>query len=234
MVTVPMHDDFHPPDAIRVGGDSLLLVETFELDTPAGTVPARLEGDGRWGILLATGAGTGQDHPGVAGLRARLAAFARVMTFEYSYRAEGRRAPDRQPKLLAVHRAAAARLREETGETLILAGRSMGGRMSSMLAADEEVCAGVVAYGYPLHPAGRPERLRVDHLPDVPVPILFVTGTRDALARSDLVERYLVPLQQGQTEWVEGADHSFRRRGTTPEEMLDHLAEVTRKWLASL
>lgn len=163
-----------------------------------------------------------------------MADFARVMTFEYSYRAQGRRSPDRQPKLLAVHRTAAERLRSEVGERLVLAGRSMGGRMSTLLAAEGEECAGVVAYGYPLHPAGRPERLRVEHLSEIPVPVLFLTGTRDALATPELVERHLVPLSSARVEWVEGADHSFRRKGTSPDEMLDHLSEATRGWLAAL
>lgn len=209
-------------------------METFELSTPAGEVPARLHGQGPWGILLATGAGTGHDHPGVAGLRSRLADFARVMTFEYAYRARGRPFPDRPPKLLAVHRAAAERLRGEVGERLVLAGRSMGGRMSTVLAAGGEACAGVVAYGYPLHPAGRPESLRVEHLGDIPTPTLFLTGTRDALATPELVERHLAALPFARVEWVEGADHSFRRKGTSAEEMLDHLADVTRRWLTAL
>ena len=105
------------------------------------------------------------------------------MTFEYAYRAAGRPFPDRQPKLLAVHRAAARRLRDEVGERLVLAGRSMGGRMSTILAAEGEPCAAVVVYGYPLHPPGKPDRLRVDHLPRIPVPALFISGDHDALAR---------------------------------------------------
>ncbi|MFP3915190.1 MAG: alpha/beta family hydrolase, partial [Actinomycetota bacterium] len=209
-------------------------VEELILDTPAGAVPARLEGEGSWGILLATGAGTGHDHPGVAGLRSRLAAAATVMTFEYAYRAEGRRFPDSQPKLLSVHRAAAARLRERVGPRLVLAGRSMGGRMSTILASQGEECAGVVAYGYPLHPPGKPDRLRVDHLGDVRVPILFLTGTRDALARSDLVDRYLAILPTARLVRIDGADHSFRRKGTAPGEMLDHLVAETVAWLDGL
>lgn len=204
----------------------------FALHTEVGPVPAVIEGAGGTGILLATGAGTGQDHPGVAGLRSRLAARGhRVMTFEYAYRAQGRSFPDRQPKLFDVHRAAAQRLREEVGERLILAGRSMGGRMSTMLAAEGEPCRGVVVWGYPLHPAGKPDRLRVDHLASITVPVLFISGDNDALAGRDLVERYLVPLPTATVEWIEGADHSFRRRGTSPDVMLDHLAGVTQEWL---
>lgn len=209
-------------------------MEELVLDTPAGPVPGRVEGDGPWGILLATGAGTGQDHAGVAGLRSRLAETARVMTFEYSYRAQGRRFPDRQPKLLAVHRVAAAHLRAEVGESLVLAGRSMGGRMSTILAAQGEPCAAVVAYGYPLHPPGKSDRLRVEHLDGIAVPVLFLSGTNDALARPDLVDRYLAPLPVARLVRVDGADHAFRRKGTDPDAMLDHLADLTKEWLAAL
>lgn len=210
-------------------------MESLALETPDGPVPARIEGEGVVGILLATGAGTGHDHPGVAGLSTRLAAAgATVMTFEYAYRAAGRRFPDPPAKLLAVHRAAAEHLRRRVGGELVLAGRSMGGRMSTMLTAEGEPCAGVVAYGYPLHPPGRPERLRVEHLTKVGVPLLLITGSNDSLARRDLVELHLAPLPMARVVWVEGANHSFHRKGTKPEEMLDHLANITIEWISGL
>lgn len=210
-------------------------MESFDLDTPAGTVPARLEGDGDVALLLATGAGTGQDHPGVAGLRSRLvAAGLTVMTFEYAYRAAGRPFPDPPARLLAVHRAAMERLRRISGAEPVLAGRSMGGRMSTMLAAEGGPCRAIVCYGYPLHPAGRPERLRVEHLGDVRVPMLFVTGTRDALALPELVQSHLKPLPGATLELIEGADHSFRKKGAAAGEMLDLLAVVTVNWLGRL
>ena len=157
-----------------------------------------------------------------------------VMTFEYAYRAAGRSFPDPVPKLLSVHRAAAAHLREHVGSGLVLAGRSMGGRMSTMLAAEGEPCAAVVVYGYPLHPPGRTDKLRVEHLTDVDVPMLLVTGTRDALAQGDLVAAHLAPLPTATLELIEGADHSFRRRGSTQDEMLDLLAAKTVRWLEGL
>ena len=204
----------------------------FNLDTPHGPVPTRIEGDGRPGILLATGAGTGQDHAAVAGLRTRLAAAgATVMTFEYSYRAAGRSYPDRVPKLLDVHRAATEHLRRLVGQQLVLAGRSMGGRMSTMLASEGEPCAAVVVYGYPLHPPGKPDRLRVAHLAKVEVPMLLISGTNDALARPELVSRYLASLPIVTLELIPDADHSFRRRGTPPEDMLGVLAGLTMEWL---
>lgn len=207
----------------------------FELATPAGTVPAFLEGAGSTGVLLATGAGTGQDHPGVAGLRTRLAAKGvTAMTFEYAYRAAGRKFPDRSPRLLEVHRAAAAHLRTLVGDNLILAGRSMGGRMATMLAAQGERCRGVAVYGYPLHPPGKTDQLRVAHLGDLTVPVLFVSGSRDALARPDLIDRYLAPLATATLVMIDGADHSFRRKGTPPDEMLDHLVDLTIRWIETL
>lgn len=185
------------------------------------------------GVLLATGAGTDQDHPQMAGLRTRLAeAGLMVMTFDYAYRAQGRSFPDRAPALLEVHGAAARHLRQIVGgDCLVLAGRSMGGRMSTMLAAGGEPCRCVVAYGYPLHPAGEPHRLRVEHLSALPVPTLMLTGTRDELALPDLVDAHLRPLSMVTLDLVEGADHSFRRPGTSVAGMLDLLVSRTTRWL---
>ncbi len=92
----------------------------------------------------------------------------------------------------------------------MLAGRSMGGRMGSVLAAGGEPCVGLLLYAYPLHPIGKPETLRVAHLSDIAVPMLFVTGTRDAMAARELVERWLVPLTNATVVMIEDADHSFR------------------------
>lgn len=209
-----------------------MAVELISLETPAGEVPATVEGSGETGILLAPGAGTDQHHFGISGLRTRLAAAGFiVMTFDYAYRAEGRSFPDRLPKLLSVHRTAAQQLRSRVGGRLVLAGRSMGGRMGTLLAAGGEECAAIVAYGYPLHPAGKPERLRVDHLADMVAPALFLTGTRDALALPHLVTQYLCSLPTATVELIDDADHSFRRRGTPAAEMLDTLAEMTVLWL---
>ena len=104
-----------------------------------------------------------------------------VLTFDYSYMEAGRRFPDRREALLRCHRAAAAWLGQRC-DRLVMAGRSMGGRMASYLAVEGQPCAGLVLYAYPLHPAGKPHRLRADHLPLVPVPMLFFTGQKDRLA----------------------------------------------------
>ena len=152
---------------------------------------------GRWrrprdakgpGILLAHGAGTTQDHQSIITLREGPAAYGHpVLMFNYPYTEQGKGRPDRPDVLLACHRAATKWLQQRCDE-VVLAGRSMGGRMATHLAAQGESCAGVVLYSYPLHPAGKPEKLRKDHLPDIAVPMLFFSGDKDALALPDLVD----------------------------------------------
>lgn len=208
---------------------------------PNQTVTGRLAGPDASrlpAMLLAHGAGAGQDHPGVAGLREGLAvAGVQVLTFNYPYLEAGKRRPDSQPKLLECHRAALEWLRGEINPQLVLAGRSMGGRMGTYLAADGEPVQGLVLYAYPLHPAGKPGRLRVDHLPDISAPMLFFSGTRDPLARTELIEEHLRSLPQATIELIEDADHSFRvpkRTGRTFEEVLDGIVARTVEWMEEL
>jgi hypothetical protein len=202
------------------------------------TVTGRLvEGDLLPAVLLAHGAGAGQDHPLVALLRDGLAAHGYpVVTFEYSYMAEGRRRPDRTSTLIAVHEAALDWVREHLTEHVVLAGRSMGGRIASLLAegADAE---GLICYSYPLHPPGRPDRLRAEHLWRVQVPMLFFVGERDAFARHELVDAYLRPLPRATVEVVDGADHSLRtlkRSGVTTEQVIERIVESSAEWIEGL
>ena len=187
-------------------------------------------------ILRAHGAGAGQDHPGVAGLRDRLAENGlRVLTFNYPYIEAGKRRPDHQRKLLECHQGALAWLSTETGvNRIVLAGRSMGGRMGTYLAAERDDIAGVILYAYPLHPAGKPDRLRVEHLAEVNAPMLFFSGTRDSMARPELIEEHLRPVPGATVELIEDADHSFRvpkRSGRTLEDVLDLVADRTVEWI---
>ncbi len=188
-------------------------------------------------ILLAHGAGTNQDHPGVVGLRDGLSGRGhQVLTFNYPYTERGQKRPDRQEKLLACHRAAADWLRVRD-EAVVMAGRSMGGRMATYLAAEGQSCLGLVLYGYPLHPPGRPERLRKDHLADVSVPMLFFSGDRDSLATPELFDRWIRPLPLVTSEIIHQADHSFRipmRSGWTKESLLEWMAGRTSEWVGQL
>ena len=133
------------------------------------------------GLLLAHGAGGGAGHrtldrPG------GLASTLPVRRMEFGYRRQGRRFPDRAPKLMAQVRAEAEAFAADLGTTtarLVLGGRSMGGRMCSMAVAEGLPAAALVLLSYPLHPPGKPDRLRVEHFGGIGVPVLFVNGDRD-------------------------------------------------------
>ena len=199
------------------------------------SVTVRTRGDGEPALLLAHGAGTDQDHPLIAGLaEAVAAAGATCVTFNYPYTEAGRRRPDRQEKLLECHRAVAEWMRTRHAGPLVLAGRSMGGRMASYLASEGYPAEALVLYAYPLHPAGRPERLRFDHLPHIDVPVLFFQGSRDALSRAELFDRLVRPLPGVRVFDLEGADHSFRVRGLSREDVNDLLAAETVSWMRTV
>lgn len=113
----------------------------------------------------------------------------------------------------------------------------MGGRMASYLAAEGAPMAGLVLYAYPLHPPGKPERLRRDHLAAIRVPMLFFAGTRDALSRGDLFDRWVRPLPTATVILIEEGDHSFRvpkRTGRTPQDVTDSIISDTVAWIRQL
>ena len=186
-------------------------------------------------MVLAHGAGTDQRHPMVIGIAEAIAAAGHgVMTFNYPYTEAGRRAPDRAPKLLSCHRAVAEEALGRYGSAPILAGRSMGGRMATMLAAEGVDVAGIVCLAYPLHPAGRPDRLRIEHLPEVRVPMLFFQGSRDSLSRAELFDEHVRPLPNATVIDMEGADHSFRGRGWSPERVESTVVDAYEAWSSRL
>ncbi len=215
--------------------DELQVAWTDDQAVPA----VFIDGDRRPGVLLAHGAGVGQHHELMVAIRDTIAeAGFPVMTFDYPYMAAGRKAPDRPPKLLTCHRAAAVELRDRVGGRIVLAGRSMGGRMASHLAAEDEPCEGLILFSYPLHPPGRPEKLRVEHLPSITVPVLSLTGTRDAFVTRELYDEHLGSMPNVTTHWLEDADHSYRARkkvtGRTKDEVVAEMLGVTVEWLSRL
>jgi uncharacterized protein len=169
--------------------------------------------------VLAHGAGAGMTHPFMDGAASGLAEKGvSVLRFNFPYVTAGRRSPDRPDVAIATWRAALAQARESgRGLPLIAGGKSFGGRMASMLAAEDgESFAGaaLVFFGYPLHAPGRADQPRDAHLGSVTVPMLFIEGTNDALARFDLVESLVRRLRpMARLRVVEGGDHSFRVRG---------------------
>ncbi len=212
--------------------------ETVTIDWEGGSVTGRLiRGDLGPGVLLAHGAGTDQDHHMMVALRDGIAGLGYpVMTFNYAYTERGSKRPDPQARLLAVHTAALEWFRANVTDRVVLMGRSMGGRMGTYLAADGADVEGVVLHAYPLHPAGKPDKLRKDHLPDITVPMLFVVGTRDPLSQMALFDQWVRPLQNVETFEVEDGDHSMRVRrasGRSNEEVHEEVIRRIGSWLAA-
>jgi len=172
-------------------------------------------------VLLFPGAGSDSAHPSLVAIEAALAPH-RVVRADFPYRLAGRKAPDRAPVLLAAVRAAVAELPAD--EPLVLGGRSMGGRMCSLIAAGADGeppppnLKGLVLICYPLHPPGKPDRLRVEHLPDVRVPTLFVSGDRDAFGTPDELRRWSATMPakaKPEHLFLEGRDHSLQHADHT-------------------
>lgn len=188
-------------------------------------------------VVVAHGAGTAMDHPFLVafadGLAARGVASVR---FNFPYTERGDRAPDRAPVLEACYRAVlhAVRADPALAGRLVIGGKSMGGRMASHLAAAGEAVDGLLFLGYPLHPAGRPQQLRAAHLPRIAAPMLFLTGTRDALCPLDTLRPLLADLPRATLHVVADADHSFAVRtksGRTAEDVMDELLEASCGWV---
>lgn len=154
-----------------------------------------------------------------------------VVRFNFDYRARGSRRPDPMPKLRSRYAAAVDEVRPKAaGRPLIIGGRSMGGRVATLLAADGYACDALLLFAYPLHPAGQPEKLRDAHLPRIRVPVLCCNGTRDALCRRDLMERVLRNVGPNwRMHWLEGADHSLKG-----EKVMAEIAAAVAGWLPGI
>jgi uncharacterized protein len=167
-------------------------------------------------LVLAHGAGSGMRTPFMNGFAEAVGRLGvATLRFEFPYMRAGRRAPDRAPVLVkAWQEAFAEGAAGARGRPVLAGGKSMGGRMASMAAAEGMPAAGLVFLGYPLHPPGRPDRLRDAHLDDVAAPMLFLQGSRDIFARPDLLAAVVARLGARATlVEIEGGDHSFRVPG---------------------
>jgi predicted alpha/beta-hydrolase family hydrolase len=168
-------------------------------------------------IVVAHGAGAGMDHPFVAGFsRACVEEGLASLRFNFPYLEAGRRSPDPEAVLRDAWRAAFAAAQDRAdGEPVWASGKSLGGRIASMAVADGEVpAAGLVFLGYPLHPPGKPERIRDEHLYRITVPMLFLQGTSDPFASRDLLREVIAKLGSlAELVPFEGAGHSFEVRG---------------------
>lgn len=188
----------------------------------------------KYGLLLAPGAGADSSAPGLVAVENAVArskvlgSHLVVARMDFPYRLAGRKAPDRQPVLVEAVRAAHASLAQSEDlepERIFLGGRSMGGRMCSIAVAEGLASAGLVLMSYPLHPPGKPDKLRVEHLPDIDVPCIFVSGTRDTFGTPDELSRWTASTGGDVTlELVEGGDHGMRKYN-------EHVAAVITSWL---
>lgn len=197
-------------------------------------------------VLLAPGAGGSFDGAALTGLAAVLARLGcTVVRANLPHHELGRRAP-RAEASVAGFRALLAAARAEVGEDRpwVAGGKSYGGRVASLAAVDGDLgVSGLIFHGYPLHPPGKPDQLRVDHWHRVPVPALFLQGTRDTFGSAAEVDEHLTKLRRRATLiTVEGADHSLDLAGVhAPDgvrrpaaEVLDRLAEPIGAWLRAL
>ena len=188
-------------------------------------------------LALAHGAGAPMDSPFMEYFAKTLGdRRIRVVRFEFPYmhaRREGRRRPpDREPILLDAWREVIATL--GGGPRVVIGGKSLGGRMASRV-ADEAGARGLVCLGYPFHPPGKPEQLRVAHLAELATPALFVQGTRDALGSQEDAAAYSLSKAIS-FRWIEDGDHSLKpraRSGRTEKENLAEAAEAVASFVAT-
>jgi len=194
----------------------------------------------RWLLVLGHGAGAGMNHPFLGKLAGELAAVGiATLRYQFPYMEARRGVPDR-PEVLTATVAAAVRMATEAAPELALlaGGKSMGGRMTSQVAAQGllEGVKGLVFFGFPLHPPNRPGTKRAEHLAKVPMPMLFLQGTRDTLADLKLLRPICAKLGSRATlQIIEGADHSFhvlKSSGKSDAEVMKELAQTTASWAA--
>jgi predicted alpha/beta-hydrolase family hydrolase len=195
--------------------------ERFTVDLPSGPVDVSVDyerPDDAWAtILIAHGAGAGYRHPFLLGFaRGMRDQGVATLRFNFPYVEAGRRMPGPAAHAVATWAAALAFVGERSGtEPLWASGKSYGGRMASMAAAEAAIApAGLVYLGYPLHPPGDPSKARMAHLPAVPQPQLFVEGTNDPfIDPHSQLEQAVGSCQDATIAWIEGGGHSFEVKG---------------------
>lgn len=188
--------------------------------------------------VLAHGAGAGMEHPFMRAMAERLAAHGiATLRYQFPYTESGRRRPD-PPALLQATVRAAVEAAGRHGLPLLAGGKSMGGRMTSLAASEAPLpgVEGLVFLGFPLHPAGQPASQRGEHLARTGLPMLFLQGTRDALADLTLLEPLCRKLAGATLHVVEGADHGFhvpKKSGRTDAQVIEDLAGKVASWAAA-
>ncbi|MBN9211517.1 MAG: dienelactone hydrolase family protein [Microbacterium sp.] len=190
-------------------------------------------------VALAHGAGAGMTHPFLEGLAAALVeGGVSVLRFVFPYVEAGRRMPGPAAQAVATWAAVQGWLSEQGVGSFAAAGKSYGGRMASVAAAEREITPRALVYlGYPLHPPGRPDKPRADHLPAISAPQLFVEGENDPfIAPREQFDAVVATCRDARVHWIEGANHSFEVKGARrpAEEIGAGLAGVVGEFVAGL
>ncbi|MFF8185779.1 alpha/beta family hydrolase [Microbacterium sp. NPDC016588] len=195
--------------------------------------------DARATVALAHGAGAGMGHPFLEGLASALAGDGfSVLRFVFPYVEAGRRMPGPAAHAVATWAGVQAWLGQQGIGSFVAAGKSYGGRMASVAAAEGALSPRALVYlGYPLHPPGRPDKPRADHLPAITVPQLFVEGENDPfIAPREQFDAVVATCLDARVQWVEGANHSFEVKGARrpAEEIGAGLAGVVGEFVAGV
>jgi hypothetical protein len=215
------------------------VTSASKFSTTAGAISAAFDGpkEARALVVLAHGAGADMTSDYMAFFATHLAdAGIGVCRFNFAYAEQGRKSPDRQPLLEATYREVADAVRERATGPLVLGGKSMGGRIASHIVADGYAADGLVFLGYPLHPPGKPERMRDAHLHEIEVPMLFVEGTRDPFCPLDTLESVTNGLPT-EVVVVEDGDHSLKVRkssGRSTPEAWQEAVDAIDAWVGRL
>jgi predicted alpha/beta-hydrolase family hydrolase len=215
---------------VAVGADSI----TALYEDPTEPSPRRIV------FVCAHGAGGNMmDRGMLATANALRAEGLGVLRFNFPYKERKSGRPDSMPKLKETVAAVVEQARRELDpDVLIMGGRSMGGRAASMLAADGFDADGLLLLAYPLHPAGKLEKLRDAHLSAIGMPALCINGTRDTLCTKSIMEEVFASLGANwHLQWEEGADHSFhvlKSSGRTDADVMKSIASCSAKWVRAL
>jgi predicted alpha/beta-hydrolase family hydrolase len=193
-------------------------------------------------VVLAHGAGAGMRHRFMEEIAQKLADHAiATLRYQFAYMEKGSKRPDNEAILTATVRGAVATANERgDGLVLFAGGKSMGGRMTSLAAAKEplEGVRGLVYFGFPLHAAGKPSASRADHLFDIKLPMLFLQGSRDALADLKLLKPLCARLgKRAELFVIDGGDHSFhllKSSGRSDDQALNDAAQKVASWMSQV
>lgn len=189
-------------------------------------------------IVLAHGAGAGMNHAFMLQLSADLASkHISSVRFQFPYMEQGKKRPD-TPAVAqeTIYKVINEVQKKYPSLPVYAGGKSFGGRMTSLLFASQSIegIKGLIFYGFPLHPAGKPSTARAAHLKDISLPMLFLQGTRDKLATPELLKEVISPLSQATLQFIEDADHSFhvlKRSVYTDQDILQRLTLSTSDWI---